>query len=126
MKDKILTGLYIVFGLLFINSGINKFLNYMPMPENISAELVNLMTSFKDIEWLMPLVAVAEIIGGALLIFKKFRALGAIILFPITIGVLLVHIVQDSSGLIMGLIVFGLNLWIIYENRAKYMPMIQD
>jgi uncharacterized membrane protein YphA (DoxX/SURF4 family) len=126
MKDKILTGLYIVFGLLFINSGINKFLNYMPMPENISTELVNLMTSFKDIKWLMPLVAVAEIIGGALLIFKKFRALGAIILFPITIGVLLVHIVQDSSGLIMGLIVFGLNLWIIYENRAKYMPMIQD
>ena len=126
MKDKILTGLYIVFGLLFINSGINKFLNYMPMPENISTELVNLMTSFKDIKWLMPLVAVAEIIGGALLIFKKFRALGAIILFPITIGVLLVHIVQDSSGLIMGIIVFGLNLWIIYENRAKYMPMIQD
>jgi uncharacterized membrane protein YphA (DoxX/SURF4 family) len=126
MKDKILTGLYIVFGLLFINSGINKFLNYMPMPENISAELVNLMTSFKDIKWLMPLVAVAEIIGGALLIFKKYRALGAIILFPITIGVLLVHIVQDSSGLFMGLIVFGLNLWIIYENRAKYMPMIQD
>ncbi len=126
MKDKILTGLYIVFGLLFINSGINKFLNYMPMPENISAELVNLMTSFKDIKWLMPLVAVAEIIGGALLIFKKYRALGAIILFPITIGVLLVHIVQDSSGLIMGLIVFGLNLWIIYENRAKYLPMIQD
>ncbi|HUN16427.1 MAG TPA: DoxX family membrane protein, partial [Saprospiraceae bacterium] len=71
MKDKILTGLYIVFGLLFINSGINKFLNYMPMPENISTELVNLMTSFKDIKWLMPLVAVAEIIGGALLIFKK-------------------------------------------------------
>ncbi len=98
----------------------------MPMPENISTELVNLMTSFKDIKWLMPLVAVAEIIGGALLIFKKYRALGAIILFPITIGVLLVHIVQDSSGLIMGLIVFGLNLWIIYENRAKYMPMIQD
>jgi putative oxidoreductase len=126
MKDKILTGLYIVFGLLFINSGINKFLNYMPMPENISTELVNLMNSFKDIKWLMPLVAVAEIIGGALLIFKKYRALGAIILFPITIGVLLVHIVQDSSGLIMGLIVFGLNLWIIYENRAKYMPMIQD
>ncbi|MBK8736312.1 MAG: DoxX family membrane protein [Saprospiraceae bacterium] len=126
MKDKILTGLYIVFGLLFINSGINKFLNYMPMPENISTEPVNLMTSFKDIKWLMPLVAVAEIIGGALLIFKKYRALGAIILFPITIGVLLVHIVQDSSGLIMGLIVFGLNLWIIYENRAKYMPMIQD
>ena len=62
MKDKILTGLYIVFCLLFINSGINKFLNYMPMPENISAELVNLMTSFKDIKWLMPLVAVAEII----------------------------------------------------------------
>lgn len=73
MKDKILTGLYIVFGLLFINSGINKFLNYMPMPENISTELVNLMTSFKDIKWLMPLVAAAEIIGGALLIFKNLE-----------------------------------------------------
>ena len=82
----------------------------MPMPENISTELVNLMTSFKDIKWLMPLVAVAEIIGGALLIFKKYRALGAIILFPITIGVLLVHIVQDSSGLIMGFKINNVNI----------------
>jgi hypothetical protein len=83
------------------------------------------MTAFMEISWLMPLIGVAEITGGLLVITNKYRALGAIILLPVTIGVLLTHIINVPSGLPIALVLFAINLWIIIENREKYLPMIR-
>ena len=124
MKQKILFVICLLMALLYINSGLNKFFNYMPMPEDMPEKTKQFFDAFVSIVWLMPLVAIAEIVGGILFILKKYRALGAIILFPITIGILLTHIVQASDGLIMGIILMAINLWVIYENREKYMSMI--
>ena len=125
MKQKILFVVSLLFGLMFINSGLNKFFNYIPIPKDMPQSLLNLMAAFVQIKWLMPLIAVAEIIGGILCIFTKYRALGAIIILPVMTGILLTHIVNEPSGLILALILFAINLWIIIENREKYMPMIK-
>ena len=125
MKNKILMGASILFGLTFINSGLNKFFNYMPMPEDMPESLIKLMMAFMEIDWLMPLVAVAEIVGGVLFMTTKFRALGAIIILPVMVGILLTHIVNAPSGLPLALVLLSINLWVIIENRKKYMPMIK-
>ena len=74
MKKKILFVVSILFGLMFINSGLNKFFNYMPMPEDLPEKMMKLFTAFMEIGWLMPLIAVAEIVGGLLFITNKYRA----------------------------------------------------
>ncbi|HCT29348.1 MAG TPA: DoxX family protein [Bacteroidales bacterium] len=125
MKKIILWVLSILFGLMFINSGLNKFFNYIPVPDDLPAEMIKLMTAFMQIKWLMPLIAVAEIIGGVLFIIPKFRALGAIIIFPVMVGIILTHTFNAPSGLPLALILLIINLWIIFENRKKYMPMIK-
>lgn len=125
MKKKILLVISILFGLIFINSGLNKFFNYMPMPEEMPENMIKLMNAFMEIGWLMPLVAVAEIVGGILFTIPKYRALGAIIIFPVMIGILLTHIFNAPSGLPMAIVLFTINIWIILENRDKYMPMIR-
>ena len=125
MKKKILLVISILFGLMFINSGLNKFFNYMPMPDEMPAGLVNLMSAFMQVGWLMPLVAVVEIIGGLLFIFAKTRALGAIVIFPIMVGILLTHAINAPSGLPLALIFLAINIWVIFENREKYLPMIK-
>ena len=124
MKTKILFVVSLLFGLMFINSGLNKFFNYMPMPEDMPESMMNLMTAFMQISWLMPLIGVAEIIGGILVTIPKYRALGAIIIFPVMVGILLTHSINAPSGLPMALILLAINVWIIIENRAKYLPMI--
>ena len=126
MKKKILLVVSILFGLMFINSGLNKFFNYMPMPKDMPENMVKLMTAFMTIGWLMPLIAVAEITGGLLFMTNKYRALGAIIIFPVMIGILLTHIINIPSGLPLALVLMGINLWVIFENREKYMPMISE
>lgn len=125
MKNKILFVVSLLFGLMFINSGLNKFFNYMPMPKDMPESLMNLMQTFMQITWLMPLIAVTEIVGGILVITSKYRALGAIIIFPVMVGILLTHIINAPSGLVIALVLFAINLWIIIENRAKYLPMIK-
>jgi len=123
MKKKILLVVGILFGLMFINSGLNKFLNYMPVPDDLPSEMVKLMTAFMTIGWLMPLVAVVEIVGGALFMIPKFRALGAIVIFPIMVGIVLTHIFNAPSGLPIAIVLLAINIWVIIENRAKYLPM---
>jgi uncharacterized membrane protein YphA (DoxX/SURF4 family) len=125
MKKKILLIVSILFGLMFINSGLNKFFNYMPMPKDIPEHMIKVITAFMEIGWLMPLIAVAEIAGGILFITNKFRALGAIIILPVLIGILLTHIIFEPSGLPLALVLLAIELWVIIENREKYLPMIR-
>jgi len=125
MKKKILTGFSILFGLLLINGGLNKFFNYMPAPENLSEPLVKDFAALTEISWLMPLIGFAEIIGGLLIIIPRTRALGVLIVFPVMVGVLLTHLFVDKSGLSMALVIWAILLWIIYENKHKYYPLIK-
>ncbi|PSL44271.1 DoxX-like protein [Chitinophaga niastensis] len=124
MKKKVLFVLSLLFGLMFINAGLNKFFNYMPMPKDLPASMMKVMTAFMEISWLMPLVGAAEVVGGVLFITNKYRALGAIIIFPVMIGILLTNIISAPSGLPIALVLLLINLWVIFENRKKYLPMI--
>ena len=125
MKKNILFVISLLFGLLFINSGLNKFFNYIPVPKDLPEGLLKVVGAFMEIKWLLPLIAVVEIVGGILVITNKFRALGAIVILPVMVGILLTHIINAPSGLILALILFVINSWIIFENRQKYMPMIR-
>jgi len=124
MKNKILTALCILFGLMMINSGLNKFFNYMPMPE-MSEEMMQIMGGFMTIKWIFPLVAIIEIIGGALIAIPKTRALGALVIFPIMVGIFVHHLVHDLSGIGIALILFAINIWAIVTNWNKYEPIIK-
>ncbi|MCX2484962.1 DoxX family membrane protein [Pedobacter sp. MR2016-24] len=125
MKSKILFGVSLLFGLMFINAGLNKFFNYMPMPKDLPESMVKLMGAFMAIGWLMPLVAVAEIVGGSLFMIPRYRALGALIIFPVNIGILLTNIYDAPSGLPIAAILMVINLWALYEDREKLLPLVR-
>lgn len=123
MKQKILNILSILFGLMMLNGGFNKFLNYMPVPDDLPEPIMKDTMAFMEISWLMPLVAVAEILGGVLLMIPRTRALGALVIFPVMVGILLTHIFVEPSGLPIALILWAILLWAMWENREKYKPL---
>lgn len=116
------TILCILFGLMFLNAGLNKFFMYMPMPEPTPEEL-KIYEAFGTLVWLMPLVGFIEVLGGLLFIFPKTRALGAIIILPITVGVILHNAVFMPEGLAIAAPFFLINIWMIADNWPKYKPM---
>jgi putative oxidoreductase len=125
MKKKILLVVSILFGLMFLNAGLNKLFNYIPVPDDMPEKMVKLNAAFMEIGWLMPLIAVAEITGGILFMTNRFRALGAIIIFPVMVGILLTHIFVAPSGLPIALVLLAINIWAIVDNREKYLPLIR-
>jgi uncharacterized membrane protein YphA (DoxX/SURF4 family) len=125
MKNKILFVLCLLAGLLFINAGLNKFFQYMPMPKHMPDKMVQAMTAFATIGWLMPLVGTFEVIGGLLLIIPSTRALGAVVLVPILTGILLANISMAPSGLPIVFALIAILAWVIIDNRAKYLAMVQ-
>ncbi len=126
MKSKILFVASLLFGLMFINAGLNKFFNYIPVPDDLPEPMMKMSKALMEIGWLMPLIGIAEIIGGVLFIIPKTRAFGATIIFPIMIGILLTHILVAPSGLPVAIALAAILLWVMIENKNKYLPLINN
>ncbi|MPT35087.1 MAG: DoxX family membrane protein [Flavobacterium sp.] len=112
----------LLFGLMFINAGLNKFLNYMPM-EKMSEEQMKMMEALMTIKWLMPLTGVIETVAGLLFIIPKTRALGAIMILPVMVGIVCHNVIFEPSGLPLVLTLFLINVLMIAYNWKKYKPM---
>ena len=125
MKNKIFIGARILFGLMMANSGLNKFLNYMPIPE-MTASAEALMGALIESIYIFPLVAIVELLAGGLIITKKYNALGAILMMPITINIFLIHTVLNPAGIIMSLVLLLINLWILLENKSKFRALFEN
>lgn len=125
MKNKVFNILSVIFSLLLMNGGLNKFLNYMPVPDGLPEELIKDNLAILELVWLMPLIGTAELLGGFLILFPKTRALGALVVFPVMVGVLLTHLTVAPDGLVIAAVIWVILLWIIYENKEKYLPLIK-
>ncbi|HEX2934255.1 MAG TPA: DoxX family protein [Bacteroidales bacterium] len=126
MKNKILFVVCLLFGLMFLNAGLNKFFNYMPAPSEMPEPVMRFMTAFMQMGWLMPLVAVIEIVGGLLFMIPKTRALGAVVILPILVGILLTHFLVVKSDYAIPLVLLAIEIWVIIENWDKYLPMVNE
>jgi uncharacterized membrane protein YphA (DoxX/SURF4 family) len=123
MKNKILLVVSILVGLMLLNSGLNKLFQYMPMPE-LTPEQLQLFAAFGTIKWLMPLVAITEIIGGVLIAIPKTRLLGALVTFPVLVGILVHHAVHDPATIIIPGVFLAVTLWIFIENKSKLSQLV--
>ena len=115
--------LFTLFGLMFINAGLDKFLHYMPVPP-LEPEMMNVFEAFMSIKWLMPLVGAVELLAGLLFIFPKTRLLGALMIFPVMVGIMLHNAVFMPEGLAIAGVFFLINLWVLYENKEKIKDLV--
>lgn len=122
MKNTIYNIVCALFGLGMIIFGANIFMQFLPMPK-MSPEQQELFAAFGKIGWLMPLVGLAEILGGILVLFPKTRALGTLVIFPIILGILAHHVHHDPEGIGAGVVFAIVELWMLMENRKKYTPL---
>ncbi len=124
MKQKVIFVLSLLFGLMFINAGLNKFFNYIPVPEDMPEKAMSMFQALMQVGWLMPLIATAEITGGVLFIIPRTRALAALILVPVMVGILCSQFYL-GEGFAIPLVMAAILIWVIWENRFKYLPIVE-
>lgn len=125
MINKVLHAIAILFGISMVIFGANKLIPFLPMPP-LTPEQQEIFNAFATIKWLMPQIGVGELVGGLLVIFPKTRALGAIMLIPITIGILVHTATLFRSDILFSAVFFFINVWIIWDHRGQYKHMIKD
>lgn len=118
------TILFCLFGLALINSGLSKFFNYMPVPENLPEELVKDSAAMIEISWLMPLIAVTELLGGLLILIPRTRPLGILVIFPILVGILLTHLTVAPQGLPMVILLWLILFWMIADSWPNFRGLL--
>ncbi len=114
--------LYLLFALLFINAGLDKFFHYMPMPE-MTTEMQKVMDAFTTLKWVMLLTGMVELVAGILILFPKTRVLGAVMIFPVMIGIICHNATFMPQGLVIAGVLFVINISMIADNWSKIKPL---
>ena len=119
MNSKVSTVLRIVFGLMLIMFGANKFFHFMPMGEMPEAanNYFGALMSTKTIT----LVAIVEIVSGLSLLVNKYGALMMLILMSVSINAVMFHVFLAPVGIPMaaGLLVFNIVMLYVYKDKYK-------
>jgi putative oxidoreductase len=110
----------VLLGLMFLVFGLNGFLHFIPMgpPPPAGSLLSDFFTAMVGSGW-MKWVAGFQVLGGLLVLSGVTAPLGLVILCPITVNILLFHmLLAGGHGILPGLITALLELILI----AAYWP----
>ncbi|MEX1382112.1 DoxX protein [Lutibacter sp.] len=117
MNSKLTIALRMLLGLILLVFGANKFLNFMPMDAPSEGSF---MAALITTGYMMPLIGISEIIPGLLLLINKWKGLALVWLVPISVNIVLFHIVFDISTIAPAALVAVLNIVLIYANWNKF------
>jgi len=120
MNSKVFMVIRILLALMLLVFGLNKFFDFLPAPEGMSADAgayFGALTSAKVIT----LVAVVEVAAGLALLLNKWGALMALILMSISVNAVLFHATLDMAniGPAIGLLVLNIVVLVGYKNKYK-------
>jgi uncharacterized membrane protein YphA (DoxX/SURF4 family) len=70
-------------------------------------------------------IAVVEIIAGLLIITGFLPALGAVLVAPITVGIIVFHAVREPATIVAGIVFALFNIYLAYAYWDKFKPLFQ-
>lgn len=123
MNSKVSMVIRILLALVLLVFGTNKFFYFLPAPEGMSADAEAYFTALNSVN-LFNVIAVVEILTGLALLFNKWGALMALILMSISVNAVLFHVTLDPGNIAAALVVFVLNLLVLYGYKDKYKELL--
>jgi uncharacterized membrane protein YphA (DoxX/SURF4 family) len=114
----------ILLGLIFFVFGLNGFLQFIPQPP-VPAQAGAFFGALAATGYMLPLIKIVEVVGGALLLSNRFVPLALAILAPNVVNIVLFHAVLAPGGLPIALMVLGFELFTAWSYRDAYAPMLR-
>jgi len=119
MNSKITMVLRLLLAIILLVFGLNKFFNFIPMPP-MEGPPGEFMGALGKTGYMFPLIALTEVIAGALLLVNKFKGLALIMVSIISVNIVLFHLVLAPAGIALAAVVAILNIILIYANWKKF------
>lgn len=110
MKIASLISRYLL-GFMYVVLGLNGFLGFIPLPAFTGnpADFMRIISATGFLHFVKGL----EVVAGLTLLSGQFARLGAIVLMPITINILLFHLLIERGNPVMGLVMLAMNTLIL-------------
>jgi hypothetical protein len=112
-------------GLLFLVTGLNGFLDFLPQPTTPMPEgALAFAGAMLKTGYLFPLVMGTQLVSGALLLANRFVPLGLALLAPVVVNILAFHLFLAPTGLGVAVVVLALELYLAWSYRRAFRPML--
>ncbi len=119
--DKVNIAAQAILGLIFFVFGLNGFLHFIPNPEP-PPDAAAFMGGLASAGYFFPVLKLVEIVGGLLLLIRKFPALALVLLAPVVVQILLYHVflAPAPDGMVIAVLCFVLEAYlgfVVYKKR---------
>ncbi len=119
MIEKIQMAARLLLGFMLFIFGLNVFLQFMPQGE-MSEEAYALLGALNHAGYFFPLIGGLQIVVGLALMAGRWVALALVLLAPLSVHIILFHLVLKLPNIGPGLVVFLLNLYLLFVHKPKY------
>ena len=109
----------ILVGGLMLFASLSYFFKFGEQPAPVG-DMKIVMDGFMASKYLLPLAKSVELIAGLTIISGKFMKIGAVILVPVTLNILLINVFMMPEGIPIAAALFVGNLFLIYTNWDSY------
>ena len=116
--------LRLLLGLILVVFGLNKFLGFLPPPE-MSGDAAVYMGGLMASGFTFPAIGIVEVLVGVALLANKYVPLALVLLAPISVNILLYHLVLDLATIPLGAAVFVLNLVLMLMHKSAYDALLK-
>jgi uncharacterized membrane protein YphA (DoxX/SURF4 family) len=111
-------------GLMFVVFGLNAFLQFIPAPPPPQGPAGDFSKALFVSHYIY-VVALLQIVGGALLLAGRFVPLGLTLLGPVIVNILLFHIFLETTGLAVAIVVAVLALIVLWYYREPFKGLLK-
>src|SRR5215471_11349724 len=111
----------ILMGLAFLVFGLNGFLHFMPEPKQ---QLPEFAVALAKTGYMFPLVMGTQLLVGVLLLLNLFVPLALALIAPVIVNIVAFHIFLQPAGIVPGLVLAVLELYLAWSYRGAYRSML--
>jgi putative oxidoreductase len=123
MKSKIELLLRLLTGLMLLVFGLNNMFSFMATPDS-TPEAGVVFGALMTTQFIMPTVAIVEILVGLSLLSNKYTSLMLVVLVPISYSIVVFHLVFDPAGIIMALFVAVANVILLWNRKVHFKEVL--
>jgi uncharacterized membrane protein YphA (DoxX/SURF4 family) len=114
----------VVLGLTFLVFGLNGFLHFLPQPP-MSGPPADFAGALFATGYMFPLIKGTEVVAGLLLLSNRFVPLALALLAPVVVNIVAFHAFLAPAGMVLPIVVLGLELYLARSYRGAFAPMLQ-
>src|SRR5580765_1920014 len=104
----------VLLGLIFFVFGLNGLLGFLPAPDDVPAGAAAFGSALAQTGYMMPLIAITQIVAGALLIANRFVPLALALIAPVIVNIVAFHAFLAPASSVPAIVVVALELYLVW------------